>query len=113
MAHGAVLLRSNLLTAEQLEALTTDHRNAGLSPGEVAMLDVVEKIVLHAYKITPGDIEGLRDHGFSDEEVVDIVLAASARSFMSKALDALGVEPGEEYEANPILARIGRVRPLT
>jgi|SRR5213593_2493475 len=105
MVHGAVLLRSKILTAEQLEALTTDHRNAGLTPAEIAMLDVVEKIVLDAYQVTSEDIEGLRDHGFSDEEIVDIVLAASARSFMSKTLDALGAEPDEEYEADPILAK--------
>ena len=105
MVHGAVLLRSKVLSPQQLEALTTDHRNAGLSPAEVAMLDVVEKIVLHAYKVTAEDIDGLRVHGFSDEEIVDIVVAASARSFMSKALDALGAEPDEEYEADPALAR--------
>jgi alkylhydroperoxidase family enzyme len=106
MVHGAVLLRSKLLTPEQLEALATDHRKAGLAPAEVAMLDVVEKIALHAYKVTPEDIEGLRHHGFSDEEVVDIVLAASARSFMSKTLDALGAEPDDEYEADPALVTL-------
>ncbi|TMC74501.1 MAG: hypothetical protein E6J15_09050 [Chloroflexi bacterium] len=106
MVHGAVLLRSKILTAEQLEALTTDHRNAGLTPADVAMLDVVEKIVLDAYQVTSEDIEGLRDHGFSDEEIVDIVLAASARSFMSKTLDALGAEPDEEYEADPTLTKV-------
>jgi alkylhydroperoxidase family enzyme len=105
MVHGAVLLRSKILSPAQLEALTTDHRNAGLTPAEVAMLDVVEKVVLHAYKVTPEDMQGLRDHGFSDEEIVDIVLAASARSFMSKTLDALGAEPDEEYRADPALAR--------
>jgi alkylhydroperoxidase family enzyme len=105
MAHGAVLLRSKILRPEQLQALTTDHRSAGLPPNEVAMLDVVEKIVLHAYKVTPEDIEGLHGHGFSDEEIVDIVLAASARSFMSKTLDALGIEPAEEHESDPALAK--------
>jgi hypothetical protein len=84
MAHGAVLLRSKLFTTEQLLAITTDHRNAGLPPREVAMLDVVEKIVLHAYKVTPEDIDGLRDNGFSDEEIVDIVLTAAARSSSAK-----------------------------
>jgi alkylhydroperoxidase family enzyme len=105
MAHGAVLLRSKLFTTEQLLAITTDHRNAGLPPREVAMLDVVEKIVLHAYKVTPEDIDGLRDNGFSDEEIVDIVLTAAARSFFSKTLDALGAEPDDELVADPALAK--------
>jgi alkylhydroperoxidase family enzyme len=63
------------------------------------MLDLVEKIVLHAYKVTPEDVDGLRGHGFSDEEIVDIVLAASARSFFRKTLDALGAEADAKYES--------------
>jgi alkylhydroperoxidase family enzyme len=105
MAHGAVLLRSKILSPDDLVALTTDHRNAGLTPAEVAMLDVVEKIVLHAYKVTREDIDGLRRHGLTDEDIVDIVLAAAARSFMSKALDALGAELEVEHESDPTLAR--------
>jgi alkylhydroperoxidase family enzyme len=32
-------------------------------------------------------------HGFSDAEILDIALAAAARSFLSKVLDAVGAEP--------------------
>lgn len=67
------------------------------------MLDVVEKIVLNAYKVTPEDIDGLRGHGFSDEEITDIVLAASARSFFSKTLDALGARADARYESEASL----------
>ena len=63
------------------------------------MLDVVEKVVLNAYKVTPEDIDGLRGHGFIDEEIVDIVLAASARSFFSKTLDALGAQADAKYQS--------------
>lgn len=104
--HGAVLLRSKFFTAEQVEAITTDHRTAGLEPGEVAMLDLVEKVVLNAYKVTPEDIDALREHGFADDEIVDVVLAASARSFMSKTLDALGAQADAEYESDPVLNRV-------
>jgi alkylhydroperoxidase family enzyme len=104
--HGAVLLRSKFFTAEQVEAITTDHRTAGLEPGDVAMLDLVEKVVLNAYKVTPEDIETLREHGFADDEIVDVVLAVSARSFMSKTLDALGAQTDPEYESDPVLNRV-------
>ena len=36
-------------------------------------------------------------HGLSDEEIFDVVLAAAARCFFSKTLDALGVEPDAAY----------------
>src|SRR5206468_3806024 len=101
----AVLLRSKILSPAQLEALTTDHRKAGLPPNDVAMLDFVEKIALHAYRVTPEDIDRLRGHGFGDEEIVDIVLAASARAYMSKALDALGARPDADQEADPVLVK--------
>lgn len=65
------------------------------------MLDLVEKVALHAYKVTPEDVEGLRGHGFQDEEIVDVVLVASARAFMSKTLDALGAQADAEYEGDP------------
>jgi hypothetical protein len=37
LAHGAAL-RSNLFGAEEVEAIARDHRTAGLTPAEVAML---------------------------------------------------------------------------
>ncbi|HUG06060.1 MAG TPA: hypothetical protein VMQ78_05955 [Candidatus Limnocylindria bacterium] len=38
-------------------------------------------------------------------QVVDIVLAASARSFISKALDGLGAQADAEYLTDPVLSR--------
>ena len=75
------------------------------------MLDVVEKLVLQAYKITPEELDGLRAHGFTDEEIVDIVLAAAARSFMSKTLDALGAAADADYEDDPRLTRLAEFAP--
>ena len=74
-----------------------DYRNAGLEPAEIAMLAYVEKIILNAYKVTPEDVDGLRAHGFSDTDILDIALTAAARSFYSKTLDAIGAEPDELY----------------
>ena len=42
---------------------------------------------------SPDDIDTLRGLGLPDEEILDVVLAVTARSFMSKTLDALGAEP--------------------
>lgn len=93
------MLRSKVFDAEQVEAIAKDYRRAGLPPAEVAMLAFGEKIIQHAYKITPRDIDGLRSHGFTDPEILDIAAAASARSFFSKLIDALGAEPDQAYQA--------------
>jgi alkylhydroperoxidase family enzyme len=74
-----------------------DYRNAGLSQAEVALMAFAEKVVLHAYKVTPEDVEDLRRHGLSDAEILDIAMTAGARSFYSKVLDAVGAEPDARY----------------
>lgn len=96
LAHGAVL-RKNIFSAEQVIAIVKDFRNAGLEPAEVAMLAFTQKAVLAPHAITPQDVQDLRDHGFSDVEILDITLAATVRSFFAKLLDALGAEPDAAY----------------
>ena len=40
----------------------------------------------------------MRELGLSDSEILDVVLAAAARCFLSKVLDAVGAQPDHEYE---------------
>ena len=89
------MLRNSLFSAEQVEAIIKDFRNAGLEPEEVAMLGFVEKVIDDPRGITLEDTEELRSHGFTDAEILDITLAAAARSFFGRVLDALGAEPDQ------------------
>ncbi|SRR6266540_2270058 len=93
-AHGAVL-ESNFYSREQLEAITRDFRSAELEPVDVAIMAFAEKVALHAYKITPEDVDGLRAFGLTDTDIFDVTLAAAARAFYSKTLEAMGAEPDE------------------
>ncbi len=43
------------------------------------------------------DFEALRRFGLKDEEILDILIACTARNFFSKTLDALGAVPDEIY----------------
>lgn len=96
LAHGSVL-RSKFYNDEQVASIATDFRTAGLSPAEVAMMSFAEKVVRDATAITQADIDGLRKHGFSDPEIFDVTATATARSFFSKTLDALGADPDASY----------------
>ena len=91
------MLRKNGFSVEQLRAVMTDYHTAGLDPAEVTMMDYTQKVTLHAYAVTQEDTDQLRAQGFSDAEILDITLAAAARCFFSKTLDALGAEPDEAY----------------
>jgi len=92
-----VLLRSGIFTGEELQAIARDYRHAGLPPAEVAMMAFAETVAARANTVTPDDIEGLRRHGFSDTEILDIALAAAARSFFSKVLDGVGAAPDDAF----------------
>jgi uncharacterized peroxidase-related enzyme len=96
LAHGSVLI-DKFLDADSVQAVMADHRRAGLSATDVAVMDFAGKVADDASSIQQADIERLRSSGLSDEEIADVVLAAAARCFFSKTLDALGVEPDAKY----------------
>lgn len=91
LAHGKVL-------AEQFYDFETVPRlPEGLDEADRATMAFAEKVVDDATSITQADVEELRAHGLSDAEVCDVVLAATARCFFSKTLDALGAQPDASY----------------
>jgi alkylhydroperoxidase family enzyme len=98
VAHGAVL-RKNFFSAEQLIGIARDYRSAGLPPDETALMAYAWKVAEDATRTGPADIQSLRDHGFSDEDILNITLTAAARCAFSKTLDALGAQPDETYRS--------------
>ncbi len=98
LAHGSVLL-DKFLEPEALRTVATDHRNADLDSADVAVMDLAEKVVDDATSVEQADIDRLRSLGLSDAEILDVVLAAAARCFFSKTLDALGIEADAKYAA--------------
>lgn len=97
LAHGSVLLDNTDIDEAQLIAIAQDYHNAGLEPVEVAMMAYAEKVIESAHSTTQEDIDHLRSFGLTDEEIMDITLVVTARSFFSKTLDALNAEPDAAY----------------
>jgi uncharacterized peroxidase-related enzyme len=105
LAHGNVLA-SKVFDPAAVTAIMTGVPESPLEPGERAMMAFVEKIVLNADRITAADIEGLRSHGYRDEDIFDVAATAAARCFFSKLLDALGVQADSTFnELDPALRR--------
>jgi len=90
LAHGQKSLR--YIDADELQRIARDFRHAGLPANEVAMMEFAQKLSRDSAAMTEQDAATLRDHGFSDREIVDITLAAAVRNFYSRSLHALGVE---------------------
>jgi uncharacterized peroxidase-related enzyme len=101
LAHGTVL-RDRF--GEPVARIARDHRAADLSDVDVAVMDLAERVIDDATAIGDDELRPLRELGLSETEIMDVVLAASARSFFSKTLDALGVLPDAAYgELSPEL----------
>ena len=96
LAHGSVLA-DKVFDAPTVTAIATDARESPLEPRERTMMSFAEKVALSADRITPADVDGLRSHGWSDEEIFDVAATAAARCFFSKLLDALGVAPDAAF----------------
>lgn len=96
VAHSTILIK-NGMSVDQVRAILTNFRNAGLEHPEVAMMEFAQKIARSANETTQADIDVLRALGFEDVEILDITLTATMRSFASKTFDALGAEPDAAY----------------
>jgi alkylhydroperoxidase family enzyme len=91
LAHGKVLAEK-FYDFDSVPALPK-----GLDDADRAIMAFAEKVVVDATAITAADVEELRDHGLGDDEILDVVLAATIRCFFSKTLDALGVQPDAHF----------------
>ena len=94
LAHGTILQER---FGEPVLDIAFGHRAAGLDEVDVAVMDLAERVIDDATSIGDADLQPLRDLGLSDTEIMDVILAASARCFFSKTLDALGVQPDARY----------------
>jgi len=89
LAHGNKSLR--YVEEDELTRIARDYRTAGLPENEVAMMEFAEKVSTASHEMTDADSQRLRDLGYTDREIVDIALAAAARNYFSRAIQALGV----------------------
>ena len=104
LAHGKVLIEQ---FGEPVLQIATDRSAAGLDDIDLAVMDLAERVVDDATSIDDADLQRLRDLGLSDEEIMDVVLTAAVRSFWTKTLDALGVQPDASYsELEPELREV-------
>jgi uncharacterized peroxidase-related enzyme len=98
LAHGKVLL-DQFYDADAVQRLPD-----GLDAADAAIMELADTVAADAGSVTPDDVDRLRGLGLDDGEIVGVVLAAAARSFFSKTLDALGVEPDSVFmELDPEL----------
>ena len=78
---------------EKVLRIQQDYTQVEFDPQTRTLLDVAVKLTLDIHDMDKTDIEGLRAHGFSDEDILDAVHLISYFNFVNRVLDALGAEP--------------------
>lgn len=92
MAAHCKFLRDACGDETAMRAVAADPTGADLDATDRAVMELASQVARDATAITAADVQRLRDHGLDEAEIVDVVLAAAARGFFTKVLDALGVQ---------------------
>jgi uncharacterized peroxidase-related enzyme len=104
LAHGKLLVEQ---FDEPVLQIATDRTRAGLDEVDLAVMDLAEQVAEDATAVDEADRQRLRDLGLTDAEIMDVILAAAVRSFWTKTLDGLGVQPDASYnELDPELREV-------
>lgn len=92
LVHGK-LLADRFFDAETVRGLVGGQQVEALDEAELGIVELSRKVASDAGAVTQADIDALREAGLEDGEIFEVVLAAAARCFFSKVLDAIGVLP--------------------
>jgi uncharacterized peroxidase-related enzyme len=78
-------------------AAMEDYTCAPLSAADRAMLDFAVKLTRTPAAIERADLEGLRQHGFDDVAIHDIVQITGFFNFYNRLADGLGIDPEPDW----------------
>jgi alkylhydroperoxidase family enzyme len=95
------------LQGEQFQGVAEALRNgdleaAGLLQPERLLLEFAATITRAAYKVTDEQVQGLRDVGWTDEQIAEAAYVAALFSLFVRLADTFGIEPPAVYEPNGI-----------
>ena len=81
---------------------------AGLDEKHRKLMAFVETITRHAYQVTDDQVQGLRDAGWSDEQIAEAAYDAALFNLFVRLADTFGIEPPAAYEPAGMPAAVTR-----
>lgn len=98
VAHGAILrIRAkDPLIADQV---AVNYRKADITPRQKAMLDYAMKVSLSAQEINDDDMDVLRGHGFTEEDIWDISGITAFFGLSNRMANVTSMRPNDEFYA--------------
>lgn len=96
VAHGAIvrIREKNVRLAEQL---ATDYTRADITERQMAMLDFACLVSDQASEVSDDDLEELREHGFTTEDIWDIGAVAAFFALSNRMAGLTDMLPNDEF----------------
>jgi uncharacterized peroxidase-related enzyme len=96
VAHGAILrIRAkNPLIADQV---AINYRKADITPRQMAMLDFAMKVSARAYEVGDADIDALKAHDFTEEDIWDIAAISAFFGMSNRLANVTSMRPNDEF----------------
>ncbi len=91
MSHHRRGLRQLLKDDDLVETIEADWQSAKISPRRQAMLRYAVKLTREPAAMTAKDVDVLRQTGFSDRDILDIVEVIAYYAYANRIVDGLGV----------------------
>jgi len=85
-----------------------DLDGAGLARPERLLLEFAGTIAHGAYRVTDEQVQGLREAGWTDEQIAEGAYVAALFSMFVRLADTFDIEPPAVYEPNGIPAAAAR-----
>jgi uncharacterized peroxidase-related enzyme len=82
------------------ERMVQDYRRAGLDARLRAIMDYAVKITRNSVECSEADIESLRGHGLTDEDIYDVVQTAAIYNFNNRVANASGFLPDRAFHGS-------------
>ncbi len=83
--------------------VTVDHHQSTLSDRDVTLLDFARQLVQHPQTFGADDVERLRAHSFSEEQILEAVLMVGLTNLLNVVQAGLGSEP--DFKPRAIFAQ--------
>lgn len=96
VAHGALvrIYAKDPLLADQV---AVNYRKADITPRQRAMLDFALLLARESYRVSGEDLDVLRGHGFSDEDIWDIGAITALFALSNRMADLTAMRPNDEF----------------
>jgi uncharacterized peroxidase-related enzyme len=96
VAHGAIL-RIRAKNPRVADQVAVNHHKAEITPRQRLMLDFAIKVATESHAIAEDDFAGLREAGFSDEDIWDIGAVAAFFALSNRMANLISMKPNDEF----------------